>query len=381
MDILVKTLSGLENTLADELQRLGADQVDPILRAVKCRGDLRLLYRINLEARTALRVLTPVHRFKARNEDQLYRGVRELDWSDYLSLSGSLAVDSVVHSDQFTHSHYVALKTKDAVVDQFRDRTGRRPNVDTDNPDLRINVHINQDLVSLSLDSSGDSLHRRGYRQLGVEAPINEVLAAGMILISGWQPDETFVDPMCGSGTLPIEAARIARRIPPQWQREHFGFTRWKNFDKTLWKAVRDKAEAAILSESPASIYAYDVDMRAIRATRRNADRAGVAEDIHIQRRPFERLEPPAPTGTLIMNPPYDERLSLPDIEAFYQMIGDRLKQEFAGYRAWIISSHLPAIKHIGLQSSSRRDLYNGALACKFLEYDLYQGSRKAKNG
>ncbi len=379
MEILVKTLAGLEDVLARELESLGAEAIRPVVRAVACTGDLTLLYRINLESRTALRVLRPLHQFRAQNEDQLYRGVGEVDWSAWLGLSNTLAVDGVVHSDHFNHSQYVALKTKDAIVDQFRNRTGRRPSIDTDAPDLRVNVHIRADQVSLSLDSSGDSLHKRGYRHLSVEAPVNEVLAAGMILLTNWDGLQPFVDPMCGSGTIPIEAARIARRIPPRRNQDTFGFMQWPDFDPPRWKQIRREAEERVLPECPAPIYAYDKDMQAIRATRYNAGKAGVGDDLHIQRRPFERLQPPQPHGLLMMNPPYDERLPVPQIEAFYGQIGDRLKQFFAGYEAWILSSHMEALKNIGLRATSTYPLYNGSLPCKLVEFELYEGSRKEK--
>lgn len=372
---IAKTMAGLEGVLADELTALGATGVRPLKRAVAFEGDTALMYRANYELRTALRILQPLHSFEARNEQAYYRAIRDIDWSKHLAVSGSLAVDAVVKSEIFRHSQFLALLTKDAIVDQFRDRFNRRPDVNTVAPDLRIHVHAHDSRCEVALDTSGDSLHKRHYRRDTVEAPLNEVLAAGMILLTGWDGRSPFVDPMCGSGTLPIEAALLARRMPPQYLRPGFGFYRWPDFDAKLWKNVKKAADDRIQApEFP--ILAADKDNRARNATSINVMAAGLEEYIQIEKTPFEKLEPPAWPGILIMNPPYDERLKLESAVAFYKSIGDRLKQRWAGWDAWILSAHLEALKHLGLHASRRIQLLNGALECGFHKFSLYEGTK-----
>lgn len=361
--------------LAAELQTLGATDVQKLKRAVSCNGDRRLLYRANYELRTALRVLVPVHSFRANDEKSFYRGVQSVDWNTYMAVMDTLAIDATVSGELFRHSHYISLLAKDAVVDQFRDRFGRRPSVNLDAPTLRIHVRIKDNQCDLLLDSSGDSLHKRGYRKDAVEAPINEVLAAGMIILSGWDGSSTFVDPMCGSGTLPIEAAMIAMQIPPQRNREAFGFFRWKDFDKKLWQEVKSAADAHI-REAKCQIYASDMDARARNATAINMMAAGLGAVIHLEKKAFEKLEPPEIPGVLITNPPYDERLKVEAIEAFYQSIGDRLKQAWPGWEAWLISSNMDAWKKFGLRPSRKITLYNGPLECFFQKFELYAGKK-----
>lgn len=376
MQLSIKTFAGLEEPLAEELAALGATAIEPGNRIVTAEGDLETLYRINYACRTALRVLVPIHHFRATHERRLYSKIRQIDWTEHLDVDQTLAVDAVTYSRHFRHSKYVALKTKDAIVDQFRDRFQRRPNVDVRQPDLRIHVHVSNDLCTVSLDSSGESLHKRGYRVDTVEAPINEVLAAGMVLLSGWQADRTFIDPMCGSGTILTEAALIAANIPPQRQRRHFGFQTWKNYDKRLWQSVKEQAEAGSRSvEVP--ILGFDRDFTAVKISHQNIMAAELSGSIQVERQKFEKLEPPPGPGLVMMNPPYDERMTEADIQAFYQMIGDQLKQSFAGYEAWLISSNSKALKSIGLRASRRLILFNGPLECRFLKYELYEGSKK----
>lgn len=378
MKIIIKTLQGLENVLAEEIKSLGGSNIKMLKRAVECEGDQRLLYRANLELRTALRVLVPIAEFRAKTPDELYKRAYHIEWSDYMTVDKTFAIDAVTKSEIFTHSKYAALKTKDAIADYFRDRTGDRPNVNVDYPSLRINVHINNDECSVALDSSGDSLHKRGYRANSVEAPINEVLAAGMLLLAGWRGDGTFVDPMCGSGTLLIEAAMIAKNIPPQLYRESLGFMKWKNFNAKLWEDVLDKAQSSIKPLN-CKILGFDKDMKAIRVTGQNILSAHLeGQGISVEKQLFEKLIAPLPPGLLMTNPPYDERLKEADIEAFYKMMGDRLKQAFIGYEAWIISSNQEALKHLGLKPSKKMTLFNGALECKFQQYELYEGSRRS---
>ncbi len=373
---IAKTLSGLEPALAAELKSMGATGVRELKRAVAFDGDLRMLYRCNYELRTALRVLVPIHSFPAYNEKNLYEGIREIDWSQYMSINDTLAVDAITQGEVFRHSQYVGLLTKDAIVDQFRDRFQRRPNVNIAAPVLRINIHIQGTHCDVSLDASGDSLHRRNYRRDTVEAPLNEVLAAGMILLSGWNGKSDFVDPMCGSGTLPIEAAMIATRTPPQIKRESFGFFRWPDFNRKLWQEVKKEADDRI--QSPEfQIFASDKDNRARNATSINAMSASLENVIHTDKTAFEKLDPPGPAGVLITNPPYDERLKMDDIVAFYKSIGDRLKKHWTGWDAWLISSNRDALKHVGLRPSRKITLFNGALECSFQKFELYEGSKE----
>ncbi|HMO38361.1 MAG TPA: THUMP domain-containing protein [Saprospiraceae bacterium] len=375
MKIIVKTLHGLEPVLAEEIRKIGGQAIRVGRRAVECEGDLRLLYRANLELRTALRVLVHLADFRADSPDELYRKISRIAWQEHLSIDKTFAVDVTAHSEIFRHSKYAGLKTKDAIADYFRKLTGARPSVNVTFPHLRINLHINEDQCALSLDSSADSLHKRGYRATTLEAPINEVLAAGMILHTGWQGDATFIDPMCGSGTLLIEAGLIATGTPPQLHRDAFGFMRWRNFDAKLWEEVLEQAKAQI-KPLACDILGFDKDMRAVRASAQNIFSAHLEGGrIRVAKQAFEKLTPPPPPGLLITNPPYDERLQEADVAAFYSMIGDRLKQAFAGYEAWLISSNLAALKHIGLRASQKMTLFNGALECKFQQYKLYEGS------
>lgn len=370
-------MQGLEGALAEEIRQLGGKEIKELKRAVEFEGDKRLLYRANLELRTALRVLVHLQDFIAKSPEELYKKIKRVEWQDYLSVDKTFAIDATASSEIFRHSKYAALKTKDAIADYFRDKTGRRPDVNVEFPHLQVNLHINQDKCSLSIDSSADSLHKRGYRANTLEAPINEVLAAGMILLSGWRGDRTFIDPMCGSGTLLIEAALIATNTPPQLHREAFGFMKWRDFDANLWEDVVDKAKAQI-KPLTSDILGFDKDMRAVRVSAQNIFSAHLeGQGIQVEKKSFEKLVPPPPPGIVITNPPYDERLKEVEIEAFYKMIGDQLKQEFAGYKAWLISSNKEALKYIGLRPSQKMTLFNGALECKFQKYELYEGSRE----
>jgi putative N6-adenine-specific DNA methylase len=373
---IAKTMQGLEDLLAKELQSLGATHIHTLRRAVEFKGDLRLLYRANLELRTALRILVPICDFNARNEQDLYREIRKIDWARFLSLEQTFAIDAVTNSQTFNHSRYAALKTKDAIADHFRHKTGQRPSVDIRYPNLRLHLHIRDQHCSLSLDSSGRSLNQRGYRVQGGVAPINEVLAAGMILLSGWKADSAFVDPMCGSGTLPIEAALYAWNIPPQIKRDNLGFLRWKDFDRDLWQTIQEEAlERQRDFHHP--ILGSDSSFKALKTARANVLSAYLEDKVEIRKEKFENLTPPPPPGLLITNPPYDERLALEDAEESYKEIGDILKQHFTGYQAWIISGHPSAWKRIGLKTSRRLNLMNGPIECKYLGYKLYSGSNR----
>ncbi len=377
--MLAKTLAGLEEILAGELHELGAKNIDLQNRAVSFTGDKALLYRANLSLRCALRVLKPIkENIYVQTSDALYEAIQEIDWSRYLDNNSTLAVDSFVFSNYFNHSKFVSLKVKDAIVDQFREKTGTRPSVDTQNPTLRINVHLAEDKLTIALDSSGDSLHRRGYRLEKNEAPLNEVLAAGLILTSGWDGQSTFIDPMCGSGTLLIEAAQIARNIPAGIIRKNYGFMTWQDYDKELWQRVRQKSQAGIHQNVP-QIIGGDISPQALQITANNLERAKLNDSVELRQLALQKLAPPKDAGVVIMNPPYGERMKEEDIIDFYKMIGDMLKQNFTGYEAWILSANKEGLKHLGLRPAKKLAFKNGALDCKFHQFKMYKGSVKAK--
>jgi putative N6-adenine-specific DNA methylase len=379
MKFIAKTMQGLENVLAEELQQIGAQNITPVYRGVQFEGDMKTMYRANLELRTALRILAPIASYRTRKEIHLYNDIQRINWDEYMDVDSTFAIDAtVVKSDYFKHSKYVALKCKDAVVDQFREKYGRRPNVETTRPDFRIHIYINDDTCDVLLDSSGESLHRRGLNREALEAPLNEVLAAGLVLLSGWKGEKDLIDPMCGSGTILIEAAMIAKNIPPLLKRKYFAFLFWKNFDKTLWEEVLSEANARIKPNLDCQIIGYDKNIQAVRTAQRNASVAGIKE-IKVDRMSFETQSPPENSSVIITNPPYDERLQIEDTFAFYATIGDVLKQQFKGSEAWIITGNLEATKHIGLRTSRRFEMNNGGIACKFLKFEMYDGSKKAK--
>lgn len=377
--MIAKTLYGLEPVLYQELQELGATDLQTLTRAVQFTGDMAMLYKANYHLRSAIRVLVPIHHFRAGDERRLYQEIYKMDWSQYLDADGTLALDSAVQSSIFTHSLFISQKCKDAIVDQFRDRTGKRPNVDLERPDLKINIHIRETEVTVSLDSSGDSLHLRGYRESQTEAPLNEVLAAGMILLSGWDRQSNFVDFMCGSGTLLAEAGLMAARIAPGKFRDRFGFQTWKNFDRDLFATLKKEANTLEKEISGFTITGCDHSPKAVRSATENLMGAGFHNIINVETTDFTQFMPPAGKGTLMVNPPYGERLKLHDLLALYKTIGDVLKKRYAGYSAWILSSSDEGMKQIGLRPSRKIKLLNSSLECKFMRYDLYEGSKKAK--
>jgi putative N6-adenine-specific DNA methylase len=321
-----------------------------------------------------MRVLFPVTQFKASDDKKLYEQMRLLPWHQWLSNDMTFAVDAAISGSLFNHSQYVALKAKDAIADYFRDRTGRRPDVNTEKPDLRIHLHINEDHLSLYFDASGDSLHKRGYRIITDKAPISEVLAAGLISLSGWDGKQPFVDAMCGSGTIAIEAAMVAMAIPAGYYRKHFGFMGWNDFDAALFKNIRDEADSQI-KESDVRIMASDNSNRALDIARKNLEHARLHKHIHLFRKNMEVLKPPPGPGVLIINPPYGERLPEKDIIALYKMIGNSLKHNFKGYKAWVVSSDLHALKYVGLKPSKKITVFNGPLECRFACFDIFDGS------
>jgi len=374
--IVAKTFKGLEEVLAQELIELGANEVQLERRAVSFRGDKALLYRANFCLRTALRVLVPIATFKAKDTDALYEQLKKLSWGDYMNADSTFAIDATVYSENFRNSRFVTYRVKDAIADYWIERAHKRPNVDVENPDLRLNVHIAKEQVTLSLDSSGDSLHKRGYRVATTEAPISEVLAAGMLLLAGWKGQSDFYDPMCGSGTLLIEAALIARNIAPGVFRKEFGFERWPDFDAELWNDIYNDDSAERDFEH--KIYGSDASFYALQQAMKNVKAAGVQKDVELKQVRVEELKDLHTDGAMVMlNPPYGERLaSNKDMEELYGKIGTALKHQFTGSTAWIISSNAAAMKCIGLKPTQKLHLLNGELDCQFNQYELFQGKR-----
>ncbi|WP_026935354.1 THUMP domain-containing class I SAM-dependent RNA methyltransferase [Christiangramia echinicola] len=374
--MIAKTLYGFESILAKELLDLGAMEIKEGNRMVSFVGDLGFMYKANLCLRTAIKVLKPYESFRANNEQELYDNIKKLPWEKFLAEDGSLAIDSAVHSEIFTHSQYVALKTKDAIVDRFREKYGKRPDVDLDFPDLRINIHIENNFCNVSFDSSGDSLHKRGYRSATNIAPINEVLAAGMLLMSGWDGQCDFLDPMCGSGTIPIEAAMIACNIPPNLNRKEFAFEKWSDWDEDLYEKIEESALKKV-RDFHFKIKGFDKAPSAVMKAKENVKNANLSDFVEIKQQSFFESEKEN-EGYLHMlfNPPYGERLEI-DIEDFYGKIGDTLKQNYPGTHAWFIATNFDAIKSVGLRASRKIKLYNGPLEGRLLKYVLYEGSKK----
>ena len=370
--MIAKTFMGLEPVLANELTQLGAKNVQVGRRMVSFTGDKEMMYRANFQLHTAIRILKPIKHFKALSADDVYEGVKDIDWTEYLSLDKTFAVDSVVFSEEFRHSKFVAYKVKDAIVDQFREKTGNRPNISVSNPDMRLHIHIAEDQCTLCLDSSGESLHRRGYRQESVEAPLNEVLAAGMILMTGWRGETDFIDPMCGSGTLLIEAALIARNMAPGLFRKEFAFEKWPDFDADLFdKIYNDDSQER---EFAHHIYGYDVDIKAVNTARLNVKAAGLTSDITVEEQDFKNFTQPKDKSIMVTNPPYGERISTSDLLGTYKMIGERLKHQFTGNEAWVLSYREECFTQIGLKPSIKIPLFNGSLECEFRKYQMFDG-------
>ncbi|MBY8961581.1 class I SAM-dependent RNA methyltransferase [Flavobacterium sp. D11R37] len=376
--MIAKTLFGFEEILAKELLQLGAQNIETGVRMVSFKGDKGFMYKANLALRAALKILKPIHSFRLFNEQQLYKGIQVIDWSDYLSPDQSFVVDVTLHSDNFNHSQFVALKTKDAIVDQFREKYGRRPNIDKDFPDLRINVHIHKEQCSVALDTSGNSLHHRGYRTATNIAPINEVLAAGMLLLSGWDGQGDFLDPMCGSGTILAEAAMIACNIPANINRKEFAFEKWNDWDNDLFDKIVDSLMSKT-REFHYTIKGFDKAPSAVEKAKDNIKNANLDEYVTITRDNFFDSEKET-SGPLhiLFNPPYGERLDI-DMERFYREIGDTLKQGYPGTNAWFITANLEALKFVGLKPSRKIKLFNGKLEARLVKYEMYEGSKKAK--
>jgi putative N6-adenine-specific DNA methylase len=374
--IIAKTMAELEDVLAEELLSLGAENVEIGTRMVSFTGDKALLYKANIHCRTALHILKPIFQFTARDADEVYQSLKSVDWDQYLTLDQTFSIDAVVNSHIFTHSMFVAYRTKDAIADWFTEKYGKRPSVSVTNPDLVFNIHVSHNKCTLSLDSSGESLHKRGYRVAQTEAPLNEVLAAGMILKSGWRGESTFIDPMCGSGTLLIEAAMIALGIPPGIHRQHFAFEKWSDFDEELFSEIYNDDSGA--RDFQFRIIGSDISPKAIAVAEKNIKNAGLKKYIDLSVKPIQQYsEAPQPPGVLMTNPPYGERIKVDDIEALYATIGERLKHVFVGYDAYILSYRKELFDKIGLKPTKRFFLFNGQLECEMREFEIFSGKRE----
>ncbi|HUI32054.1 MAG: THUMP domain-containing protein [Dysgonamonadaceae bacterium] len=373
--MVAKTMAELEDVLAEELIELGANDVETGIRMVSFTGNNALLYKANLHCRTALRILKPIHTFVANNADEVYEEIKKIDWEQYLTLDKTFSIDAVVFSHIFRHSKFVSYRVKDGIVDYFSERYEKRPSVSVTNPDLMFNIHIAHNKCTLSLDSSGESLHKRGYRIAQTDAPLNEVLAAGMILKSGWRGESTFIDPMCGSGTLLIEAAMIALNIPPGIHRDSFAFEKWNDFDKDLFSEIYNDDSGAKTFDY--KIIGTDISGQAISIAEKNVKNAGLKNQITLEIKPFQQYtKAPEPAGILMTNPPYGERIRVDDIEALYNMIGERLKHVFAGYDAYVLSFKKENFDNIGLKPAERFFLFNGPLECEMRKYEIFAGKR-----
>jgi putative N6-adenine-specific DNA methylase len=373
--MIAKTFQGLEEILAEELTTLGANDIQIGRRMVSFTGDKRMMYKANFCLRTAIRILKPIKNFTAKDADEVYNQIQAIPWEEYLDVNKTFAIDAVVFSEEFRHSKFVSYKVKDAIVDYFRKKTGKRPSVRINNPDVLLNIHIAQTTCTLSLDSSGESLHRRGYRQEQVDAPLNEVLAAGMLLMTGWRGECDLIDPMCGSGTIPIEAALIARNIAPGVFRKGFAFEKWVDFDSEMFDEIyNDDSQER---EFTHKIYGYDNNPKANEIATHNIKAAGVSKDVTLKLQPFQQFEQPQEKSIIVMNPPYGERISTNDLLGLYQMIGERLKHAFVGNEAWVLSYREECFDQIGLKPSKKVPLFNGALECEFRKYEIFDGKYK----
>jgi putative N6-adenine-specific DNA methylase len=376
MRFVAKTLYGLEEVLSEELINLGAIKVQAVNRAVLFNGDMDLLYRVNYCVRTALSVLMPIAEFRIRSKEDLYKAGSKIEWDKYLDADDTLSIVPVINSPHFGHTGYPGLILKDAIVDSFRNKTGRRPSIDSENPRVLINLHISNDQVTISLDSSVIPLFKRGYRQDQSLAPLNEVLAAGILLLSGWKVSASLTDPMCGSGTIPIEAALIARNIPPGKFRKFFGFQRWKDFDSVLYEKIKLECNSQI-RPSPVKISGSDISEQAAGYAISNIEKAGLTDDISIEVSDFKNLRSMDEKGYVFLNPPYGQRIQPKEIDLLYGMIGSTLKHSFPGTTAWLITSNKESLKHVGLKPKEKHVLFNGALECTLLKYEMYQGTKK----
>ncbi len=376
-EFIAKTFAGLEEALAAELISLGVEGVKEGNRMVKFTGTNQTMYMVNLQSRLSLRVLKHVFSFECPDEDSLYGNMYNFAWEDLMNADQTLAVDAVTVKSTLSHSKFAALRSKDAIVDRFRSKVNKRPSVDISNPDLRIHVHISEDVCNVSMDSSGYSLHKRGYSTERGEAPLNEVMAAGLVALSGWDKQSTFVDMMCGSGTILIEAAMMARNIAPGIFGPGFAFVRWRDFDSQLWNQLVEEAKAAEIGYLDFEICGCDISSQMVRAARENIFGARLGAKVRIENDDFRNFTPPAGPGTLISNPPYGERMQAENLYDLYKEAGDTFKHKYQGYTCWLLTSNIDAMKHVGLKVTRKIPVFNGPLECRLLRYEMYEGSKK----
>lgn len=380
-ELIAKTFYGLEDLLAQELEAIGAQNIRKGRRVVYFSGDTAMMYRANYALRTAIRILKPLKHFNATTADEVYKAVRDYEWKNILDLKTTFAVDAVVYSENFSYSKFVAYKVKDAIVDYFSENYGKRPNISVANPGVRFHIHISDDDCTLSLDSSGDSLHKRGYREATVDAPINEVLAAALVKFTGWKADCDFIDPMCGSGTIPIEAGLIARNIAPGKFRHEFAFQKWADYSEDVFNSVKEECDSQEC-EFDHKLYAYDIDANAVAATKANVIAAGLDEDFVVERRDFRNFTQPAQKAIMVFNPPYGVRLKADSpLPSLYRVIGERLKHQFVGGEAWIICNSEELFQNIGLKPSLKIPLFNGSIDCQLQKYQIFDGKLDAFRG
>jgi putative N6-adenine-specific DNA methylase len=376
LKIIAKTSFGLEDVLIEELKQLGVSKFEKGIRAVTFYGNKELLYKANIWLRTANRLLLPFKEFTIKSDEDLYNKIKAIEWENIFDVNQTFAIDTAVFSPLFNHSKYPAFKTKDAIADRFREKFDKRPDIDTTNPDIRINLHINLDnKCTVSLDSSGDPLFKRGYRESSSMAPIKEDLAAGLILLSGWDKASTFVDLFCGSGTLLIEATMVACNIPPNINRGVFGFMNWKTYDEALFDKVIDEALDEEI-DFPHQIIGVDIDGRVMGMSRANIEAAGLTDKITLFKKDFKDFQAPDKKGVIISNPPYGERIG-ENVDDLYTAFGDNLKTQYDGWNAWLISSNMGALKKVGLRPSRKIKVFNGSLECRFMKYEMYKGTKK----
>lgn len=379
MKLIARTFAGLESLLEKEINDLGGENVKAHKRAVSFVGDQRLMYKVNMFSRVALDVLTPIAKFEAKNPEHLYNEVKKIKWSKYMSPEATFFISTIVYSSIFTHSQFVALKAKDAIVDQFREAFGTRPDIDKARPNLRIVIRINETKCEILLNSSGAPLFKRGYREKTGKAPLNEILAAGIILKTNWDRKTPFIDPMCGSATIPIEAGMIARNIAPCLIRKEYGFQKWNDYDEKTFRELQKEAEQ-LVTDNRVVIKAFDQDLTVLAFAKRNLKNVPqLAGNVTLEKADFFQTEKIFDKGMIVMNPPYDRRIELHNADEFYSKIGTHLKHSFDGYDAWILSGNLMAIKRVGLRATEKITLFNGAEECKLVHFSLYQGSKKEK--
>ncbi|MBX7180672.1 MAG: class I SAM-dependent RNA methyltransferase [Bacteroidia bacterium] len=378
MKIIIRTFAGLEGVLAAEVLRLGGRNIKELVRAVQCEGDMGFVYKANFSLRTAINILVPIYEFKARDEDQFYKKLKEFAWDEIQDVDQTFVINPVLGNKAvFNHSLYLAQKTKDALADFFMEKYKKRPSVDKNRPAIYYSIHADDEKFSLALDSSGEILFKRGYRESALEAPLNEVLGAGLVMLSGWSLPRPLYNPMCGSGTIGIEAALMAANVPPGFFREEFAFQKWKKYDEALFDLISEKALERI-KDDYIKVWCSDHSKKAVSITKENIESAKVEDLVEIGLEDFFKSEPKLGPGTVIINPPYSQRMELEDEMEFYKEIGNTLKRNYAGCRAWVLTANLDAAKFIGLKPTWKYTVYNGSLECRFLGFELYDGSKKA---